>query len=162
MDVLIDNIEAADLQAVLELNDSAVPNVNRIDIQQLQWFCEKAIYFRVARKAGQILAFLIGLGPGIDYQSPNYQWFCARYRSFIYVDRVVVAGQARQSGLASRLYDDFASTAADNAEVMTCEVNIKPANETSMQFHLQRGFHLVGSQTTEAGKKSVALLEKEL
>lgn len=162
MDVLIDNVEPADLQAVLQLNDTAVPDVNRIDFQQLQWFCGKATYFRVARKAGQTLAFLIGLGPDIDYQSPNYQWFCARYKSFIYVDRVVVARQARQSGLASRLYDDFASTAADNAEVMVCEVNIKPANETSMQFHLRRGFRQVGSQTTEAGKNTVALLEKVL
>jgi len=162
MNVLIDNVETNDLQTVLQLNDAAVPHVNRIDLLQLQWFSRKATYFRVAKEADSTLAFLIGLGPGIDYPSPNYRWFCERYTSFIYVDRVVVAAEARQSGLASRLYDDFALTALDSAAIMTCEVNIKPVNETSMQFHLRRGFRQVGSQTTDAGDKQVALLEKVL
>lgn len=162
MEILIRDIAADDLPAVLDMNEGAVPHVSRVDIEQMRWFSKGAHYFRVAQKDVEIAAFLIGLGPGTNYQSPNYQWFCEHYENFIYVDRVVVAETARQSGLAGRLYDDFAATAAGKVGVMTCEVNIKPANEISMQFHLRRGFRQVGSQATEAGKKEVAFLEKEL
>jgi hypothetical protein len=162
METIIRDVEADDLPAVLLLNDNAVPHVSRVDIKQMHWFSEHATYFRVAVKNTDVVAFLIGLGPGSEYPSPNYRWFCDYYEHFIYVDRIVVGESARQGGLASRLYDDFAATAPGEVSVMTCEVNIKPANETSMQFHLRRGFLKVGSQLTEAGKKEVAFMEKKL
>lgn len=162
MSIVIRDIEADDLHAVLDLNEVAVPHVNSVNLEQMHWFSKNALFFRVARQGTKIVAFLVGLGPGKKYQSLNYRWFCDRYQSFIYVDRIVVAGTARRSGLATRLYDDFAATAPDNVNVMACEVNIKPANDTSMQFHLRRGFRQVGSQATEGGKKEVALLVSEL
>jgi hypothetical protein len=162
MQTTIRDVEADDLSAVLGLNETAVPHVNRIDIEQMRWFSEHAKYFRVAEKNTAVVAFLVGLAPGIEYRSPNYQWFCDNYSHFIYVDRVVVGKAARQEGLASRLYDDFAATASGEVRVMTCEVNIRPSNKTSMQFHLRRGFLQVGSQLTDAGKKEVALMEKKL
>ena len=162
MQITIHDVEADDLPAVLGLNDTAVPHVNRIDIEQMHWFAAHARYFRVAKKKADVVAFLIGLGPGLEYPSPNYRWFCDNYSRFIYDDRVVVGAAARQAGLASRLYEDFAATASGEAPVMTCEVNIRPANENSMQFHLHRGFLQVGSQSTEAGNKEVALMEKKL
>jgi len=162
MGIIIRAVETNDLQSVLELNEGAVPHVNSVDIEQMHWFSENAHFFRVALKDTEIVAFLVGLNQGTSYQSPNYRWFCDHYISFIYVDRVVVAETARQSGLATRLYDDFAATAPDDARMMTCEVNIKPANDTSMQFHLHQGFRKVGSLTTEAGKKEVALMERKL
>jgi predicted GNAT superfamily acetyltransferase len=162
MDALIRSVETDDLAAVLELNDSEVPHVSRVSMDEMQWFASHAHYFRVAENASEIVGFIIGLGPGSEYQSPNYQWFCENYSSFMYVDRIVVGESARQEGLGSRFYSDFAETLRGDAKVMTCEVNIRPANDTSMQFHLRRGFHKVGSQTTDAGKKEVAFLEKVL
>ena len=162
MDTLIRPVESDDLAAVLELNDSEVPHVSRVGMNEMQWFANHAQYFRVAAKASEIVGFIIGLGPGTDYQSLNYLWFCENYSSFKYVDRIVVGESARQEGLGSRFYDDFAETPPGDANVMTCEVNIRPANDTSMQFHLRRGFRKVGSQVTDAGQKEVAFLEKRL
>jgi predicted GNAT superfamily acetyltransferase len=65
-------------------------------------------------------------------------------------------------GIASRLYQDFAASLQGEVDVMTCEVNIRPANETSMRYHRQYGFVQVGTQQTEGGKKEVALLEMKL
>jgi hypothetical protein len=45
---------------------------------------------------------------------------------------------------------------------MTCEVNVRPANESSMRYHETHGFLKVGSQETEGGSKEVAMLEKKL
>ena len=162
MEIIIRDVAAQDLDAVLSLNQSEVPHVGSVDIERMHWFATNAHYFRVALKDDSIAAYLIGLRPGTRYASPNYLWFCDRYADFAYVDRVAVAEFGRRLGLASRLYDDFAASLPDTVEVMTCEVNLRPPNESSMRFHQQLGFRQVGSQTTEGGSKEVAMLAKQL
>ena len=162
MDLKIRNVSEDDLPAVLSLNDLAVPHVNRIDIDQMRWFAGNAHYFRVAARASEIDGFLIGMGPGLNYQSLNYQWFCENSSDFAYVDRIVVCETARKSGLGKRFYNDFAAHAPDGAQIMTCEVNIRPPNKGSMQFHFHQGFRQIGSQIIAGGSKEVALLEKAL
>ena len=152
----------ADLDDVLALNEAAVPHVNSLDRETLQWFAANAEYFRVATIDGVLAGFMIGLQSGLDYASPNYQWFCAKHRRFGYVDRVVVSPAMRRRGVASQLYDDFAATLRGFVPLMTCEVNIRPANESSTVYHEQHGFVQVATQETEGGKKEVALMEKRL
>lgn len=158
MDMIIRDVVDQDLDAVLGLNQSEVPHVGSIDIARMRWFAANAHYFRVAVESDRIAAYLIGLRPGTSYASPNYRWFCERYDDFAYVDRVAVADFARRLGLASRLYEDFAASVPESVEHMTCEVNLRPPNESSMRFHRQLGFQQVGSQTTEGGTKEVAML----
>ncbi len=159
---IIRDVGPQDLDAVLTLNQSETPHVGSVDLQKMQWFALHAAYFRVAIGDDRLAAFLVGLRPGTSYESPNYRWFCDHYDDFAYVDRVAVADFARRSGLASRLYDDFTATVADAVEFMTCEVNIRPPNESSMEFHRRLGFRQVGTQTTEGGSKEVAMLAKML
>jgi len=159
---IIRDIAASDLDAVLDLNQSEIPHVGGIDLQKLQWFAANASYFRVAEAQDRIAAYLVGLRPGTSYDSPNYRWFCARYDDFAYVDRVAVAGFARRRGLASYLYEDFAAAVPASVKIMTCEVNLRPPNESSMRFHKRLGFRQVGSQTTEGGAKEVAMLVRNL
>jgi predicted GNAT superfamily acetyltransferase len=78
------------------------------------------------------------------------------------VDRIAVAEFARRRGIASRLYDDFAAAVPVSVDIMTCEVNIKPPNESSMMFHRRLGFHQVGSRSYEDGGKEVAMLAREI
>lgn len=139
-----------------------MPAVNSINMQQMRWFVDFAAYFRVAVVDDGIAAFLIGLRPGVAYDSPNYQWFCRRHDDFGYVDRVAVATHARRLGLASKLYEDFRVSLPPQVALMTCEVNLRPPNETSMRFHEQLGFQQVGSQDTDGGSKRVALMERVL
>ena len=47
-------------------------------------------------------------------------------------------------------------------DVMTCEVNVRPANESSMTFHRRLGFDQVGSLVSDDGDKEVAMLAKPL
>ena len=162
MEFEISDVTAADLVAVLALNESEVPQLGTVDIEQMRWFASNATYFRVAKTGGQLAAFLVGLRPGTDYGSLNYRWFCDRYEEFAYVDRVAVAAFARRHGLASRLYDDFAAAMPGSVNVMTCEVNIRPPNDESMRFHTRLGFGEVGTQVTDNGSKEVALMLKDL
>ena len=160
MHCLIRNFAQPDLEHVRALNEDVVPAVNSLNIDQVSWFAEHAIYFKVAEIKGQFSGFLIGLRAGLDYDSPNYQYFRQRHSDFAYVDRVAVAGHARRSGLASRLYEDFGRTLHGKVDRMACEVNIEPPNEASMRFHERMGFKQVG--VSGAGAKQVAYLEKLL
>ncbi|MDH3337800.1 MAG: GNAT family N-acetyltransferase [Gammaproteobacteria bacterium] len=162
MHFIIRDVVAPDLDAVLTLNQSETPHLGSVDLRKMQWFALHAAYFRVAVGDDRLAAFLVGLRPGTSYESPNYRWFCDHYDDFAYVDRVAVADFARRAGLASRLYDDFAATLPDTVEFMTCEVNIRPPNESSMEFHRRMGFRQVGTQSTEGGNKEVAMLAKTL
>ena len=162
MSPIIRDVEIADLDAVLSLNQSEVPHVGSVDIERMRFFADTAHYFRVAESDGGIAGFLVGLRPGTSYASPNYRWFCDHYEEFAYVDRVAVAASARRSGLATRLYDDFAAAMPASVPVMTCEVNQRPPNQSSMRFHTRLGFRQVATLESDDGEKIVALLEKPL
>ncbi len=152
----------SDLDEILNLNEEVVPAVNSIPIEQMRWFAEHAAYFRVVIADYQLASLLIGLRPGTSYESLNYLWFCEHYKDFAYIDRIAVASHARRQGLATKMYNDFKESVSDSVEVMTCEVNLRPPNESSMQFHERYGFSQVASQTTEGGSKEVALMVKTL
>ena len=153
---------AADLPSVLELNQSARPHVSDLELDALCALVAEAAYVRGVTRDGRLLAFLIAFAPDAHYESPNFQWFRARYDRFVYVDRIVVAAGARGEGIGKRLYDDVAAFARERAPRVTCEVNLRPRNDGSLRFHAREGFVQVGEQETEGGKKSVALLAREL
>ena len=158
----ITDVTETDLTTVLALNESSTPHVNNIDLDMMRWFAANAFYFRIARIEERLAGFLIGLRPGLEYGSENYRWFCDNYADFGYIDRVAVAMSARRRGVASHLYDDFAATLKGAVPILTCEVNIRPSNESSMRYHETHGFVQVATQETEGGKKKVALMEKKL
>lgn len=147
---------------VLRLNEDAVPHVSSVGLAEMEWFARHAHYFRIVQLHDRLAGFLIGLRPGLPYESPNYRWFSETYEDFGYIDRVAVCPTARRRGIASCLYEDFAATLSGKVDVITCEVNIRPPNESSMTYHVQRGFVQVATQETEGGKKEVALLEMKL
>ena len=162
MDYIIRDVATEDLDQILTLNEAVVPAVNSIPIEKMQWFAEHAVYFRVAIADDRLGAFLIGLRPGTNYDSPNYRWFCEHYDDFGYIDRIAVASHTRRNGLASKLYDDFKASLPADVGLMTCEVNLRPPNESSMRFHERYGFAQIGSQSTEGGNKEVALMAHNL
>jgi len=89
---------------------------------------------------------------------PNHAWFLARHRAFLYIDRVVVAAQARGRGWARRLYEDAAAIAG--ARPLCCEVNIVPPNEASLAFHERLGFVACGEAADPRNGKRVRYLER--
>jgi len=152
-------VESSDLATVLTMNNAAVPAVNELGLDDLEWFAEHAGTFLVI-DGDPPGGFLIGLhGPGLDYASDNYRWFSERYESFVYVDRIVIAEAGRGAGSGRRLYDAFARRGrTDGAEWLLAEVNTRPRNDASLRFHERYGFRTVGAQDTDGGAKSVALL----
>lgn len=153
-------VGTADLDSVMALNESAVPNVNSVSLETLEKFVQQAAYFRVIDSGDTVVAFLVGFTPGADYGSENYRWFCRRYREFFYIDRVAVAPEHRGKKLAFALYRDIERLAM--APMLACEVNLEPPNPRSLEFHRRFGFRQVGTQETEGGAKTVSLMVKSL
>ena len=46
--------------------------------------------------------------------------------------------------------------------MLCCEVNVRPRNDTSLEFHRSIGFREVGQHDTDGGTKTVSLLELTL
>lgn len=160
MNAVIRDVAGTDLEAILTLNQDARPAVSDLTQDELATFAEMATYFRVADQDGRILGFLIGLEPHATYSSMNFQWFRRHYDSFVYVDRIVIHEDARGMGLGRRFYADIEQFARQRAPILTCEVNTRPRNEESLQFHETLGFAPVGMQDTEGRKKTVVMLSK--
>lgn len=159
----IRDVRTDDLGHLLDLNQSNLPHVSSVSLRDLKHFQDQAIYFRVAESDGQIAGFLLVLDPAADYASPNFLWFKKHYKTFVYIDRIIVAPEARRKGIAFRLYKDLEMfTKKRGITIMTCEYNLRPKNEESRLFHQKYGFEEVGTQETENGKKTVSFQIKRV
>jgi len=151
-----------DLDALVAVNDAAYPAVPitpAAELAELIGMSSVAVVVDDGAAAG----FVLGMPPGLGYQSENYLFFSSRARelgtTFVYVDRIVLAAHLRGRGLGPQLYEAvFAEARRVGAEEVLCEVNLEPPNPGSLAFHTRIGFVEVGRQSTKGGTNVVALL----
>ena len=138
------------LAAILALNEEFVSVLAPLSRERLELLDSRASYHRVAADQDGVAGFVMAFGSEADHDSVNFDWFAARYRSFLYVDRVVVAAHRQGSGVGSLLYGDlFAFARRQGYEQVTCEIDADPPNPRSERFHDAFGFREVGSQQVE-------------
>jgi uncharacterized protein len=153
----------ADFSAILALNAESVRFTSVLDEACLNALHAQSACHRVFEIDGAVVAFLLALREGADYESPNYRWFAQRYGKFLYVDRVVVGGACQGRGVGALLYEDlFAFARACGVEQVTCEFDLQPPNPASARFHARFGFREVGTQWLAGGKKQVSLQARPL
>lgn len=152
----------ADYKSVLALNEAALPHVNRIGMPELGTLAEQSFAFDLAWCDRSVAGFMLALPEGSDYLSPNYRWFSRRYPQFVYVDRIVVSDAFSRLGIGRLLYARLEKLASEVAPALACEVNLRPANPVSFNFHERLGFSEVGQQETGNGEKRVSLMIKLL
>ena len=146
--------------AVLALNNTHATELSWLDAERLSLLIDRTFY---ARRIGNVAAFLLAFDEGADYDSPNFLWFCRRYRHFVYIDRVVVSELTRGRGHARRLYADLIARAtAMGHDLIVCEVNSDPPNPASDAFHARLGFTEVGQASIHNGGKTVRYLALSL
>ena len=142
---------------IINLNSENIPAVGRLDEKSFNRFLEYSDYFKLVKYDNQFIGFIIGVLANRPYNSVNYKWFEKKYKTFIYIDRIVISFKFQNKGFGTLLYDDLISSFKDRIDFMTCEVNIIPKNNISMKFHKKYGFKEVGRQRTENGKKLVSM-----
>ena len=151
-----------DLDALVAVNDAAYPAVPITPAEELAELIGMSSV-AVVVDDGAAAGFVLGMPPGLAYQSENYLFFSARARehgtTFVYVDRIVLAAHLRGRALGPQLYDAvFDEARRVGADEVLCEVNLEPPNPGSLAFHTRLGFVEVGRQSTKGGANVVALL----
>ena len=145
---MIRDARPADFAAIAALNAESEQYLSPMSLPRLEQLHAWASYHRVLEVGTEIAAFLIAFREGADYDSPNYRWFKARYASFVYIDRVVVAAVHRGKGYGAALYADvFAFASEQGVATVTCEFDTDPPNEGSRRFHARFGFREVGTHS---------------
>jgi hypothetical protein len=161
------SIAALEIASGQPLGESLVA-LNNAHAQELSWLAPERLEYLVgqafmAQRIGNIDAFLLALDQDANYDSPNFQWFRARYPRFVYVDRIVVAASARGRGCARRLYNDlFAHALRAGHDRIFCEVNSSPPNRESDAFHAALGFVEIGAASVYGGSRTVRYLSYAL
>jgi uncharacterized protein len=146
--------------AMLALNNSHAVALSWLAPEKLQYLAAHAF---LARRIGDLDAFILAFDQDAPYDSPNFLWFRARYPRFVYVDRIVVASSARGRGYARVLYRDlFDQASRTGHERVVCEVNARPPNPESDAFHATLGFAEVGSASIHNDSKIVRYLLRAL
>jgi predicted GNAT superfamily acetyltransferase len=147
-------------KSMLALNNAHAQELSWLESGRLGQLVAQAF---VARRIGNLDAFILALDQDARYDSPNFLWFRARYPRFVYVDRVVVASSARGYGYARRLYLDlFEHAVRAGHERVVCEVNTRPPNPESDAFHAALEFVEVGSASIHGDSKTVRYLSRAL
>jgi len=147
-------------KTLLALNNAHARELSWLEAERLEYLVGEAL---LARRIGELDAFLLAFDQDARYDSPNFVWFRARYPRFVYVDRIVVAPAARGRGCARRLYNDlFQHTVRIGHDRVVCEVNQDPPNPVSDAFHAASGFVEVGTANIYDGSRTVRYLLKSL
>jgi predicted GNAT superfamily acetyltransferase len=147
-------------KTLLALNNAHAQELSWLEPERLEHMVGQAF---LARRIGNLDAYLLAFDQDADYDSPNFLWFRTRYPRFVYVDRIVVVASARGRGCARRLYRDlFEHAERTGHERVVCEVNISPPNPASDAFHAALGFAEVGSASVHEGRKTVRYLLRTL
>ena len=149
----IRNVVAGDAEALLALNNQAVPAVNGHDAESFSELLAMANRSWVVDDGGRIGGMLVVFTPGAEYESLNYRRLSRRYDDFAYVDRIVIAPTHRRLGLAGQLYDRLADHAAGlGHRRLLCEVNVEPPNPQSIAFHEASGWRAIEDHQHAPGK----------
>ncbi len=93
------SFSAADVAQASQLG-SAMLALNNAHAQELSWLESGklqhiAAHAFLARRIGEVDAFILALDQDAPYDSPNFLWFRDRYPRFVYVDRRLIGARTR-------------------------------------------------------------------
>jgi predicted GNAT superfamily acetyltransferase len=152
-------MQRMDLPEVWRINQLNVPAVGDETMASLLEIFEMSTVALAVLVDDTLVGFCMVLPPNTSYDSPNYLYFCERYDSFAYLDRVAFDDGFRGKGLGAMLYREVERSI--DVDVFALEVNVKPPNEGSLRFHAREGFVEVDQLETRPGKV-VSLMIKRL
>lgn len=152
-----------DLDSILRINAACVPNVAMLDALELHRLLAFTGVHLVAADASGVIGYLLAMHHSADYDGEEFQHFRRRLgQPYLYIDQVAIAAAARRDHGGTRLYQQLEQRCtACGIHALCCEVNLRPANPSSLGFHEKLGFNALDELETRDGRH-VALLLKRL
>ena len=152
---MIRTLRTTDLELIHKWNQSTVPKVNSLTFEEFRLQSVNCTYSYIQCSTNSMpVGFIFLYDEKTEYDSLNYSYFKNRYQKFLYVDRIIIAGEHQKKGYGQQLYDFVIDT--HNPDIFCCEVNITPPNRQSLSFHHKYGFKEIGQQNVY--NKVVSLL----
>ena len=154
-------LSVGDADRILDLNNEHAVETSLLNLSTAEHLLAMCFYAKGVRPG--MRAFLLALDQNAAYDNQNFHWFRRRFERFVYIDRIIVAQDARGRGLARLMYEDLFAAANSAGHVrVVCEVNIDPPNEGSLAFHRSMEFVALADVVLKGGSKRVRYLAKEL
>ncbi len=151
--VILRPAKEGDFEDILRLNEESVHFLSPLTLARLEKLNSWAELNMVALCEGELVAFIFSFKEGSDYESVNYRWFHDIYPNFLYIDRVVVDKRSQRMGFGKLLYEEIFRHARNiGSSLLAAEIDVKPPNPVSLNFHKQFGFQEVGRQEVGGGK----------
>ncbi len=136
------------LEDILSINQGHVPLVGSLEnVKDLENLLKMSFLFAITKENNEITSFIVCLREGEQYKSLNYAYFSEKYKKFLYVDRIGVKNGHQNKGLGSLLYKKIDQIGNKIGLPICAEVNTKPYNKTSIQFHIKHGFEKIGEKS---------------
>ena len=152
---MIRTLRTTDLELIHKWNQSTVPKVNSLTFEEFRLQSVNCTYSYIQCSTYSMpVGFIFLYDEKTEYDSLNYLYFKSRYQKFLYVDRIIIAGEHQKKRYGQQLYDFIIDT--HNPDIFCCEVNITPPNRQSLSFHHKYGFKEIGQQNVY--NKVVSLL----
>ena len=152
--MIIRHATVDDAAIIAQLNEAFVSVTSPMDTERFLSLYELSSFCLVAETTDSVIGFVIAMKNGALYENGNYQWFEAQVADMVYVDRIVLANEARNKGVGKALYVYLADLAlSSGCRIMTAEMDIDPPNDHSVYFHKKLGFLEIGQRTLDSGKR---------
>ena len=160
-DDVLSVLTAGDADRILDLNNEYAVETSSLDLSAAEHLLAMCFYAKGIGLGAR--GFLLALDQDAAYNNFNFLWFRSRFERFVYIDRIIIAKDARGQGFARLMYEDLFAEAKTAGHLrVVCEVNIEPPNEGSLAFHRSMGFEALADVAVKGGSKRVRYLVKEL
>ena len=136
------------IEDIYSINQDNVPEVGSLNsLDQQRKLLSISSYHSILLEDDELIGFAICFRESRQYWSENYKYFENKLDRFLYVDRIAIRSEYRRQGHAKRMYEDIFNFASEDDLPVTAEVNTKPPNQGSIEFHEYMGFKEVGARS---------------
>jgi predicted GNAT superfamily acetyltransferase len=136
-----------DILSIYSINQANTPEVGSLkSAEKLRELLNMSSLVLAARINNEIIGFVVCLKAGAAYASLNYKFISKKAKRFIYIDRIAIKNKHRRSGVGKSLYEIIFNYSEKFELPIYCEVNTKPKNQPSLEFHKKIGFFEIGSR----------------
>jgi len=135
-----------DILSIYSINQANTPEVGSLkSTEKLIELLDMSSLVLAAKKNNEIIGFVVCLEAGAVYSSLNYKFISEKANKFVYIDRIAIKSEHRRSGIGNSLYEVIFNYSKKFELPIYCEVNTKPINQPSLDFHKKIGFFKIGS-----------------